>query len=54
MSLTMMYKQLLHVNATMLFILIIGLYAGMADAHGNVSLEQDSFVCEGHREARFI
>ena len=40
----MMYKQLLHVNATMIFILIIGLYAGMANAHGNVSLEQDSCV----------
>lgn len=39
-----MYKQLLHVNATMIFVLIVGLYAGMADAHGNVSLEQDSCV----------
>jgi len=28
----------------MIFILIIGFYTGMADAHGNVSLEQDSCV----------
>jgi len=41
-----MYKQLLHVNATMIFILIIGLYSGMADAHGNVPLNQDSCVRE--------
>ena len=40
----MAYKKLLHINATMIFILIIGLYAGMVSAHGNVSLERDSCV----------
>ncbi len=40
----MPYKPQIHINATMIFILIIGLYAGMVDAHGTVSLEQDSCV----------
>lgn len=40
----MMYQQLIHVNATMVFILIAALYTGMAGAHGKVSLEQDSCV----------
>jgi len=40
----MMYKQVLHINATIILMLIIGLYAGMADAHGNVPLNQDSCV----------
>ena len=37
-------KRLLHINATMIFILIIGLYASMVGAHGSVSLELDSCV----------
>jgi hypothetical protein len=40
----MMYKQVLHINASIILMLIIGLYAGMADAHGNVPLNQDSCV----------
>ena len=41
---TMTYKQLLHLNITVILMLIVGLYAGMADAHGNVPLNQDSCV----------
>ena len=41
---TMTYKQLLHLNIAVILILIVGLYAGMADAHGNVPLNQDSCV----------
>ena len=33
-----------HVIATVAFVLVMGLYAGMAGAHGKVSLEQDSCV----------
>ena len=41
---TMTYRQLLHLNITVILMLIVGLYAGMADAHGNVPLNQDSCV----------
>ena len=44
MTMTMTYKQLLHLNITVILMLIVGLYAGMADAHGNVPLNQDSCV----------
>ena len=43
-TMTMTYKQLLHLNITVMLILIVGLYTGMADAHGNVPLNQDSCV----------
>jgi len=39
-----MVKQVDRVCATAAFILVMGLYSGMADAHGKVSLEQDSCV----------
>jgi len=41
---TMTCKQLLNLNITVMLILIVGLYTGMADAHGNVPLNQDSCV----------
>ena len=40
----MTYKQVLHLNITIILMLMVGLYAGMADAHGNVPLNQDSCV----------
>ena len=36
--------KLIHVNAMMILLVIIGLYAGIVSAHGKVSLEQDSCV----------
>ena len=41
-----MVKQLERVFATTAFILVMGLYSGMAGAHGKVSLEQDTCVRE--------
>ena len=40
----MTYKQVLHLNITIILMLTVGLYASMADAHGNVPLNQDSCV----------
>ena len=40
----MAYKRILHINITMIFIFVMGFYAGMVDAHGKVSLNQDSCV----------
>ena len=41
----MMYKRLVNINPTMVFILIIGLHAaGLAGAHWNIPLEQDNCV----------
>jgi hypothetical protein len=42
-----MYKQLLHINATIISIFIIGLYTGMVDAHGNVSLLRADYHPDG-------
>jgi hypothetical protein len=39
-----MVKQLERAFATTAFILVMGLYSGMAGAHGKVSLEQDTCV----------
>ena len=36
------YKQLLHLNVTIILLLMVGLYAGMAGAHGKVAMAQDS------------
>ena len=38
----MTYKQLLHLNITIILLLMVGLYAGMAGAHGKVAMAQDS------------
>ena len=45
-----MVKQLERAFATTAFILVMGLYSGMAGAHGKVSLEQDILVCAGLKE----
>ena len=37
-----MYKQLLHLNISIILLLMVGLYAGMAGAHGKVAMAQDS------------
>ncbi len=39
-----MVKQLERAFATTAFILVMGLYSGMAGAHGKVSLKQDTCV----------
>lgn len=41
----MSYTKLIRINTIMmLFVIIIGLYTGVANAHGNISLEQDSCI----------
>ena len=34
----MTYKQVLHLNITIILMLMVGLYAGMAGAHGKVPM----------------